>query len=89
MAVWRQVLVELADVESINGADDVGTEFGNVHVTEVKVLTVGGKNRTAAAAHLVGAMFTPCEQLGFRGSGRCWRSMRLTWENRQREDLCV
>ena len=63
------------DVESVDGVDDVGAELGDVHVAEVNVLTAPA----AALCRPMALMFVPCVQVSLRGSGRRWRSVRLTW----------
>lgn len=55
VAVWRQVLVQLMDVKSIDVADDICAEFWDVHVAEVNVLATGRWSRTIPTA--VGVMF--------------------------------
>lgn len=50
VAVGRQILVELVDVEPVDGADDVGAQLRDVHVAEVDVLTAAGRSRTRGAA---------------------------------------
>lgn len=64
------------DVKSVYGAYDVTAELRDVNVTEVNVLAAGGRNRAIHRA--VTLMFGPHVKVGFRGSRRCWRSMRLT-----------
>lgn len=87
MAVWRQVLVELVNVEGVDGADDVSAELRDVDVTEVDVLTVG--RRSSAGAHcvhrLTALVFGSHVQVCLRGGGRCWRPVRLTWNAKSSE----
>lgn len=90
MAVGREVLVELVDVKSVDGADDVGAELWDVHVTEVNVLTGGGRNRAGDAVQgPMAVVFVPHVKVGFRCSWRCWRSMRLTWKPKPRKHQSI
>lgn len=79
-AVGREVLVELVDVEGLDGADDVGAELGDVHDTEVDVLTApcGGGRGVCGTLTLV---FVPHVEVCFWSSWRRWRSVRLTWKH--------
>lgn len=90
VAVGREVLVKLVDVESVDVADDVSAELRDVHVTEVYVLTADGVNRAGAALHRpVALVFVPHVKVSFRGSGRCWRPMRLTWKPKPRKHQSI
>lgn len=80
MAAGRKVLVELVHVECVHGADDVRAELGDVHVAEVDVLTAGGRHGAVAAiCRPVAVVFVCHVDFSFRGGGRCWRSVRVTW----------
>lgn len=81
VAVGGQVLVELVDVESANGGDDVGAELGDVQVAEVNVLPPNGGGGAGAAV----PVFVPHVRVRFRGCGWRWRSVRLTWKPKPRE----
>lgn len=70
-AAGREVLVKLAHVEPVHGADDIGAELRDVHMAEVDVLAVG---RGHGAVVFVGHM-----NFSFRSRGRRWRSVRMAW----------
>lgn len=70
------------DVESIYGADDISAEVRDVHVTEINVLAAGGRNR-AELHRLVALVLGPLVKVCFWGSGRCWKSVRVTCKSSQ------
>lgn len=75
MAVEREVLVKLMDVERLHIADDISAELRNVYVAEVDVLSAA-VNKTAAFVFqiLLHAMVQVC----FGSSGGCRWTMGLT-----------
>lgn len=76
VAVGRQVLVKLVDVEGLDVGDDLAAELSDVHVAEIDVGWL-------AAALLQGAAFTLEIWLAglhvcFRGGRRSWWTLRLS-----------
>lgn len=52
MAVGREVLVELVDIEGLDVGDDIAAQLADVHVTEVNVeLSPNGTIRQGAEAY--------------------------------------
>lgn len=52
MAIGREVLVKLVDIEGLNMGDDIAAQLADVHVTEVNVeLSPTGTIRQGAEAY--------------------------------------
>lgn len=84
MAVRREVLVELVDVESVDGPDDVGAEVRDVYVAEVNVLAAG-RGGGASVGRPVELVLGSRGNVGLWCSRRRWRPLRLTWEPEPRK----